>query len=56
MVQITHVVSTDSLGWGGGHLSSKADDDPRSPSENSTEKGQEEPMLGRRGTQSIGLM
>lgn len=56
MVQITHVVSTDSLGGGGGHLSSKTDDGPRSPSENSTEKGQEEPMLGRRGTQSSGLM
>lgn len=40
MVQIPHVVSTDSLGGGGDPLYQQ-DEGPRFPSENSTEKVQE---------------
>ena len=55
MVQIPHVVSTDSPGGGGGHLSSETDDGPRFPSENSTEKVQEEPTWGSGGTHSSSM-
>lgn len=64
MVQIPHVVSTDSPDGDGGHLSSEMDDGPRIPSENSTEKVQEETHVGEQrnpqqqhdlGTQAGGL-